>query len=122
LNLLSLLSVLYETKREGNELGEIGYSFRGEIKTPVQVANRSVELTTKPEPAKKTELLVSCTKKILLKIYISDVLFFFICAIVRLSAHDEVCGLKTVLSAFLAGTMEGYLKSGDRVILFKGVG
>ena len=32
-------SVLYEAKREGNELGEIGYSFRGEIKTHVQVAN-----------------------------------------------------------------------------------
>jgi len=27
LNLLSLRSVLYEAKREGNELGEIGYSF-----------------------------------------------------------------------------------------------
>ncbi len=67
-------SVLYEAKREGNELGEIGYSFRGEIKTHVQVANRSAELTTKPEPAKKTELLVSCTQKILLIIHISAAL------------------------------------------------
>ena len=30
----------------------------------------------------------------LLKIYISQVMCVFICAIVRLSAHDEVCGLK----------------------------
>ena len=61
-------------------------------------------------------------KKILLKIYISQVMCVFICAIVRLSAHDEVCGLKTDLSAFLAGTMEGYLKPANRVILFNRVG
>ncbi|OHB72909.1 MAG: hypothetical protein A2W17_01985 [Planctomycetes bacterium RBG_16_41_13] len=33
------------------------------------------------EPTKKTELLVSCTKKILLEIHISQVLCVFICAI-----------------------------------------
>ena len=58
------------------------------------------------------------TKKILPKIYISQIMCVFICAIVRLSAHDEVCGLKTALSAFLAGTVEGYLKARDGVIFF----
>ena len=48
-----------EAKREGNELGEIGYSFRGEIKTHVQVANLN--------PRRKLNCLFRVPKRFFLK-------------------------------------------------------